>query len=75
MPTTDMSPEPTKLSHTPPIRRQRNRSQRNLPQPSASEDAPPKPSIAENVWMTLKLLMIGGGVGLLIWLLDMIRVR
>ncbi|HLH06538.1 MAG TPA: hypothetical protein VKW78_04825 [Terriglobales bacterium] len=64
-----------KLLSTPPIRKQGNRSQRNLTQSSASEDAPPKPSIAENLWMTLKLLMIGGGVGLLIWLLDTIRVR
>ena len=75
MPRTNMSPEQMKLLSALPIRKQGNRSQRNPPQSSASEDAKPKLSIGENLWITLKLLMIGGGVGLLIWLLDTIRVR
>jgi len=72
----NMSPEPTRVAGTPPSRRQGNGSQRDLPQSSIGRDtAPRNASLAENLLMTLKLLVIGGGLGLLIWLLDTISLR
>jgi hypothetical protein len=51
-------------------------SQQNMLRPEAGVSSTPrKPSLAENLFMTLKLLVIGGGIGLLLWLLDTIRVR
>ena len=76
MPVRNMSPEPARAQSMPPVRRQANGPQRNLPQSATSDDAAPrKPSLAENLWMTLKLSVIAGALGLLIWLLDTISLR
>ena len=73
MSTRNMSPGKTSVESTRPIRRQGGASET---QSGGSDGAVPhEPSLAENLWMTIKLLVIAGGVGLLIWLLDTIRVR